>query len=540
MPRKKSSKKDPLKDTNVAKTSLSSTPGLEIPGPHRIEGIDRIKSLLDDEPTTSSKEIASSLSTNTAALHDELSMFRQKWKRELATKTTDTLESDNPLKTLNNKTTLLERFGQDSKPSQQTTSESKAQSQHETLKESFAALSRPPDDPKEVYKLAKRLFLIGVDLEHDEQHNESIRYYKQAMHLCPNIEKQIFREQLEASAMAAAKSNDRKPEDTENTDPELETKEDTDRLPLIDRIRENHVQDPKNISGSCRPCLKVKSDTLHISNLPHDLLVKLIYYIVGQDFDLASLEQFGVVCRGFYLLSNDQNVWRSICYNTWDQESFSSKDAAPYQINWKQVFTLKPRLNYDGVYISRTRYIRQGDVGFQDITYRPFHLIRYFRYMRFFPDRRVLVLTTNEEPERIIPIFRQANDAKHFSPELSILEGTYEFIQPNEIKILAEKEFLNVDQHEKASNRQNRQARFAWSRQTPLNQKFFMRFELETSRNRPYRNNTLRWCEYSISAKFEAGTEMTKFDLTQDSFPNLCFSRVKRFNLRSNEPLTSH
>jgi len=38
-----------------------------------------------------------------------------------------------------------------------------------------------------------------------------------------------------------------------------------------------------------------------------------------------------------------------------------------------------------GVYISRATYIRQGEQSL-DAFYSPWHLVEYYRYIRFFPD----------------------------------------------------------------------------------------------------------------------------------------------------------
>lgn len=282
-------------------------------------------------------------------------------------------------------------------------------------------------------------------------------------------------------------------------------------------------------------------------------MLQIYRYVIGEDLDLASLESLGLVCRGFYLLSKDSNLWRSICHSTWgkltlafprggdessscDKENCNHNASAP--LDWRQMFLERPRVNFDGVYISRTRYIRQGDVGFQDITYRPFHVIRYYRYLRFFPDLRVLILTTNEEPDKIIPIFRHALHAKQFSSELSILEGSFEFNSSNQINIVAEKDCRATVNMSQLNHR--RQAQLHWSRQTPLTQKFNLRFELKTAKNKPYRNNVLKWLDYSILTRLETGQEVTTFDLTPDTFPNLLFSRVKHFNLKITNPLNSY
>lgn len=43
----------------------------------------------------------------------------------------------------------------------------------------------------------------------------------------------------------------------------------------------------------------------------------------------------------------------------------------------------RPRLRYNGCYINKTSYIRDGENNFQDHFYRPWHLVEYFRYLRY-------------------------------------------------------------------------------------------------------------------------------------------------------------
>lgn len=462
--------------------------------------------------------------SNTAELYSELDSFRQKWKRELRETKASGLSCE-----INN-------------PSINSNVEN---SPHEDgLKPGTSGVIKPEcpkegDISDENYAKAKKLFLTAVELEQDEMHYESIRYYKQAIHLCPDIEKQIFQEQRLASALTAATS--------QNVD-DIKVPDGTDVLgrakefdsPLLDRIKQQHYQDNETSDYVlCRMNHKTKSGNLHFSDLPHELVVLIFRYVIGQELDLASLETVGLVCRGFFIISRDPILWRSICHRAWGgQMNWSSlDDTTGSSLDWRSIFLEKPRINYDGVYISRTRYIRQGDVGFQDLTYRPFHVVRYYRYLRFFPDGRVLILTTNEEPDKIVPIFRHALDRKQFSPELSILEGTYEFVTDNQISVVAEKDFRNLLTNSKHGRRSEQ---LYWARQTPQVQKFILKFKLDTMTTRPYRNNVLKWLEYTILSRFDTGHEVTSFDLTTDTFPSLYFARVRKFNLRLTNPLPIH
>lgn len=59
----------------------------------------------------------------------------------------------------------------------------------------------------------------------------------------------------------------------------------------------------------------------------------------------------------------------------------------------------RPRVLLNGCYIGKMSYAREGERGFQDGEfYRPWHMVRYFRYFRFFSEGRVTMFTSSEEP----------------------------------------------------------------------------------------------------------------------------------------------
>lgn len=536
MPRKRSNKRNkPLSDqkqhANILQNHKLATYGLANEENHDnepkiIESISNIKSILDDnnensKPTHSSANQGAE--SNTTALYNELDTFRQKWKRELGDSGEQSKDAAEKREFGTTTSSNQENVIKQPEASKSTTTT------NDDVRDAFRVTEL--DTPETIYAKAKKLFLIAADLVHDEMHFESIRYYKQAMRLCPDIEKLIFLEQCDASKKENGSSEAHTGQsDGKPTASDTKEEDDADKTPIYDRIQESYYESIKDGAYTfSKPNHKYKFNCVHISHLPRELLVQIFHYVVGEELDLASLESLGLVCRGFYLLSRDSLLWRSICYNTW-------KDLTPLKqsiyTDWRLMYMNRPRVNFDGVYISRTRYVRQGDVGFQDLTYRPFHTVRYYRYLRFFPNRRVLILTTNEEPEKIVPIFRHALHSKQFSSELSILDGTFEFIDENHIDIKAEKDCS-------VPISQRRQPQY-WSRQTPLWQKLNLKFKVKTYDTKPYKNNVLKWVEYTLTTRLETGQEVETFDLSADLFPNLIFSRVKKFNLRSSRPLASH
>jgi F-box protein 9 len=53
----------------------------------------------------------------------------------------------------------------------------------------------------------------------------------------------------------------------------------------------------------------------------------------------------------------------------------------PYE-SWRKMFIERPRLQFNGCYISKTTYVRNGENSFQDQFYRPWHVVEYYRYLR--------------------------------------------------------------------------------------------------------------------------------------------------------------
>ena len=66
------------------------------------------------------------------------------------------------------------------------------------------------------------------------------------------------------------------------------------------------------------------------------------------------------------------------------------------------------RMRFDGVYIAKFTYFREGESLFSHS--HPFHLVTYYRYLRFFEDGTVLTLVTPSEPKRILELIRRGRE----------------------------------------------------------------------------------------------------------------------------------
>ncbi|ERT02133.1 F-box protein 9 [Sporothrix schenckii 1099-18] len=75
----------------------------------------------------------------------------------------------------------------------------------------------------------------------------------------------------------------------------------------------------------------------------------------------------------------------------------------PAYPSWQRMFRLRPRIRFNGCYISTVNYIRPGQPTASLVVWgNPVHIVTYFRYLRFFRDGTVISLLTTSEPPDVI------------------------------------------------------------------------------------------------------------------------------------------
>jgi len=85
-------------------------------------------------------------------------------------------------------------------------------------------------------------------------------------------------------------------------------------------------------------------------------------------------------------------------------------EQAPYYGSWRKMYLERPRLRFDGIYISTCNYMRPG-IG--QSWYSPILMVTYYRYLRFFPNGTCLSLLSTDEPKDTVPVFiKQSSGVK--------------------------------------------------------------------------------------------------------------------------------
>ncbi|XP_043260971.1 F-box only protein 9 isoform X1 [Colletes gigas] len=377
-------------------------------------------------------------------------------------------------------------------------------------------------DEDSIENMAKHFFLKGIEYERSRKFYEAIQSYKRAVQLVPDIEFRLY----DSSKL---KSNDDSLEDLNNIVNNVddnnencndEDEEESDLFIKLCKI----INDNKCV---CLP--KFEQNTTHISALPIEIVLYILRWVVSSELDLRSLEMFSSVCRGFYISARDTEIWRLACIRVW---GVNCGTYTPKYQSWREMYLQRPRLRYDGCYICKISYIREGENSFQDRFYRPWYLLEYFRYLRFFPEGKVLMLTSTDEPQNCV------NSLKTCTPRNpSVIIGQYRLHGNCVILVFKQQKAKEFNDY----SRKKREPVHDLGEQT-----FRIEFNIQNHLGRM--NSQLKWLSYTMFTKYRDG-HVEKSYLKKPpgkewrvsgidrQYPPFKFSRVKSYTHESEAPL---
>lgn len=372
---------------------------------------------------------------------------------------------------------------------------------------------------------AQYLFNKGVLLEQQGRHFEAIKFYRMSIQLDANIEFKIS-----SNRASVNKSGNQKDTQSQENDPKTSETDDVISSSLFEQFEKMTLLENR----ICEKNFPQKAT--HFSQLPLEVIMLILKWVVSSHLDMRSLDAFSAVCKGFYVMARDPEIWKLACAKIWGENNI--ENCLKTYCDWREMFLKRPRLNFDGVYISRTSYARAGEQSLDNL-YRPWHLVEYFRYLRFFPDGTVLFLTTPDEPKQTVAklkIKSPANTSSNYPQysnfimnEHSILKGTWS-LALNKVSIVLCKKIFKPKSFQKYSRKmQNNKEAF-------VDQDQIFRVELELSGKL---NTQLHWFNYEIQIinKIANTKSFTKFDLNKVDFPPLYYSRVKSYSTMSESQL---
>lgn len=155
----------------------------------------------------------------------------------------------------------------------------------------------------------------------------------------------------------------------------------------------------------------------------------------GQEFGFAAMHyNYAVDIDGMPLtvndeiaryLDEDQTPSEMIRLPTADERAMSSAALmeqllhSHYQSSYRAMFRSRPRLRFNGCYISTVNYTRAGATSSNTLTWgAPVHVVTYFRYLRFFRDGSVISLLSTAEPADVVHHLIAENVHTHHTSSL--------------------------------------------------------------------------------------------------------------------------
>ncbi|KAF2758139.1 hypothetical protein EJ05DRAFT_378785 [Pseudovirgaria hyperparasitica] len=201
------------------------------------------------------------------------------------------------------------------------------------------------------------------------------------------------------------------------------------------------------IEGEVPPTELSPAPPCPIADLPEELLTEILLYVAVRD--VASFVRTAQVCKRLaYLVLTEERIWKRVAlghefgmaamHYSWacringeplladedrllglsdddqeaDEELYKPEEPSPAPPltlvpatypTYRAMFRLRPRIRFNGVYISTVNYTRPGASSPSQVTWNtPVLIVTYFRYLRFFRDGTCISLLTLAEPSDVV------------------------------------------------------------------------------------------------------------------------------------------
>ncbi|KAI9850338.1 MAG: hypothetical protein M1838_005843 [Thelocarpon superellum] len=270
----------------------------------------------------------------------------------------------------------------------------------------------------------------GVEKERQGNLGDSLNYYRKAYRLDAGVD-QIYRNKYFPTTGGVSKPSNPNPSNAPVTVPNTAHHSlSASTTALIETFA--HLSIPAAlplIENSPAP-------PSPLSTIPREILEEILLYVAIKD--VACFVRLAQVCKSLaYLVATDDRVWKRVCegpevgfggmHYTWSCDLFGaplsrsiqqSPDRAatppiyrpltplPPHLTYMLTFRHRPRVRFAGIYISTVNYIRPGaSAPTQTSWTAPVHIVTYYRYLRFFRDGTVFMLTTTTEPSDVVHNF---------------------------------------------------------------------------------------------------------------------------------------
>ena len=302
----------------------------------------------------------------------------------------------------------------------------------------YASASAEPQSALEHYEKA-------VEREEEGNLGDSLKHYRTAYKLDDAVDK-AYRKKYFPPSDSSSKPMDVNPSNAAVTIPNTAHHSlygpNPAQIPnIIASFQSSSIlgQEPPTEASPAPPC--------PISSIPVELLVKIFHLTAASD--PASFARLSQVCRRLaYFVATEDPIWRETCGSDsfgfpsmrykWaltvmgrplpmsiedldSQVAQVSLDSvgptlplSPLYPSYREMWKDRPRVRFNGCYISTVNYYRPGVAAPTSATWSaPVIIVTYYRYLRFFRDGSCISLLTTCGPTEVV--HHLANENMHSS-----------------------------------------------------------------------------------------------------------------------------
>ncbi|KAL8938914.1 MAG: hypothetical protein Q9216_003634 [Gyalolechia sp. 2 TL-2023] len=303
----------------------------------------------------------------------------------------------------------------------------------------------------------------AIEREDQGKLGDSLKLYRQAFRLDAGVD-QVYKHKHFPPSNTKIKSADTNPSNAPVTVPNtahhsLDGPSNITTAQLIASFSDLSIPPaPPPSEGSPRP-------PCPIAGIPLEILIEIL--LKTAITDIAAFARLPLVCKRLaYLVATEDQVWERICHgheygfaamhykwaisitgqplpttiqtidlppdDSFDISSLtlshnvpigtigsSSLILSPIYPSYKQMFRIRPRIRFNGCYISTVNYHRPGASNApSNATFTsPVHIVTYYRYLRFFRDGTCVSLLTTAEPTDVVHHLIKENIHHHHNRE---------------------------------------------------------------------------------------------------------------------------
>lgn len=386
----------------------------------------------------------------------ELERFRQQWREEVTAKTKPQESKSNRTQTSSSRNAALKT----SRPPISSRNYSKASHDEADELEPFThhdlpekKTGRKTGDPE--YGVSKISEEPTTALDHYEKAVEregqgslgdSVALYRKAFRMDPDVQDLFKKKHFPPSSFPAPKPADPNPSNASVTVPNTAHHSLTALPPTISELITDFTG--LSIAKAPAPTDLSPAPPCPIADIPDEILTQILLTLAITD--VASFIRTAQVCKRLaYLVLTEDSIYKRIAhgpeygfagmhYNyicTEDGDpisAFSLDDSnkefslidtsptiapeestttttitptiplSPLYPSYRTMFRTRPRIRFQGCYISTVNYTRPGHANSMRWN-TPILIVTYYRYLRFYRDGTVISLLTTHEPTDVVP-----------------------------------------------------------------------------------------------------------------------------------------